>query len=288
MIVPAIVSEELWDKCNILFEQRSNAIKSREHSFKGKSVFTGKIWCSAHEKPYWRTSYSNSVSKGEPIYQWICGEKRKHGADECSSFAIMESELYVILSDFFKDAADNIEDYVETFLRAYKETENDNSYAKKIAELKKSYEKEEKKAAKLLDLYTDDCIDKADFVKRNDEIRANLSDIENDIAALEAKNEDDKNYSERLRRIETYFRDMYSPDTDMTAEQVDAMTQAIVDRIDVVPINDQSMRLEIKLNMGGCEPVTYVRTGKRYGRRSGNISKKMIDAYKTGNSNNAQ
>ena len=41
--VPAIVSEELWEKCNQIFRERSDAIKSREHSFKDKSVFTGKI-----------------------------------------------------------------------------------------------------------------------------------------------------------------------------------------------------------------------------------------------------
>lgn len=76
-VVPAIVSEEIWNKCNRIFETRSAAIKSREHSFKDTSVFTGKIWCAAHDKPYWRTSYSNSVSKGQPIYQWICSEKRK-------------------------------------------------------------------------------------------------------------------------------------------------------------------------------------------------------------------
>ena len=49
-VVPAIVSEEIWNKCNRIFETRSAAIKSREHSFKDTSVFTGKIWCAAHDK----------------------------------------------------------------------------------------------------------------------------------------------------------------------------------------------------------------------------------------------
>lgn len=82
--VPQIVSEEIWEKCNEIFAERSKAIKSRERSFKDKSVFTGKIWCSADNKPYWRTSYSNSASKGKPVYQWICSEKRKNGAKKAA------------------------------------------------------------------------------------------------------------------------------------------------------------------------------------------------------------
>jgi hypothetical protein len=62
--------------------------------------------------------------------------------------------------------------------------------------------------------------------------------------------------------------------------QIDEMIKAVIDHIDVVPINEQSMKLEIKLQTGENGTTTYVRTGNRYGRRSGHISKKMIDAYK--------
>ena len=72
---------------------------------------------------------------------------------------------------------------------------------------------------------------------------------------------------------------MYSPDTDMDNTDVDEMTKAIIDRIDVIPINEKQMRLEIKLKMGGKGDITYIRNGERYGCRSGNISKKMIQSY---------
>ena len=48
-VVPAIVSEEIWNKCNRIFETRSAAIKSREHSFKDTSVFTGNMVCSSRQ-----------------------------------------------------------------------------------------------------------------------------------------------------------------------------------------------------------------------------------------------
>jgi hypothetical protein len=68
----------------------------------------------------------------------------------------------------------------------------------------------------------------------------------------------------------------------MTREQVDELARTIIDRIDVVPMNRNSMKLEIKLKTGLSTDFSYVRTGERYARRSAPISKKMIDSYKSG------
>ncbi len=284
-VVPPIVSEELWDKCNRIFEQRSTAIKNRERSFKDKSVFTGKIWCAAHDKPYWRTCYSNSASKGKPIYQWICSEKKKEGASHCASFAIMESELYEMLSAFFKDIAENLEDYVDTFLKIYKEADHSTEMIRQINTLKARLQKENMKRDKLLELYMDEAITKPEFKKRNGECGVLISELEEEIHYLEQKNDSDFEYAKSLKRIEKYFRDMYNPEIEMTKEQIDEMAKTIIDRISVVPINKHTMKLEVKLMTGISEPLTYVRNGNRYGRRSGIISKKMIDNYKTQGSN---
>ena len=74
---------------------------------------------------------------------------------------------------------------------------------------------------------------------------------------------------------------MYDPSLPMNKEQVDEMAKAVIDRISVVPINKNTMKLEIKLLTGESEPMTYFRNGERYARRSGLTSKQMIDAYKT-------
>ena len=282
-VVPAIVSEEIWDKCNRIFEQRSAAIKSRERSFKDTSVFTGKIWCASHDKPYWRTCYSNSASKGQPIYQWICSEKKRSGAKVCSSFAIMEKELYTMLSDFFTDMAENLEDYIETFLKIYTEADRTQEARREINALKVKLEKEMRKRDKLLELYMEETITKDEFSKRNGECGVLISDLEEEINYLEKKNESDAEHVKGLKRIRRYFEEMYSADSEMTKQQIDEMAKAVIDRINVVPINRQTMKLEIKLTTGESEPMTYVRNGQRYARRSGSISKKMIDAYKSGN-----
>ena len=281
-VVPAIVPEELWDKCNEIFRERSKVVKDRGHSLKDKSVFTGKIWCASHERPYWRTSYSNSKAKGVSIYQWICSEKKRFGAKSCASFAIMENELYKMLSEYFKDIAENVHEYVNDFIRIYTECDKDTTHQKQINDIKAKIDKEKYKREKLLDLYVDGSIEKKEFTERNDSINVLISQLEENLFELEGKAEEDIEYLNHVKKIQRYFETMYSPGKTMDNTEVDEMTKAIIDRIDVIPINEDQMRLEVKLKMGGKGDITYIRRGEHYGCRSGVISKKMIEAYENG------
>ncbi len=277
--VPAIVSEELWEKCNEIFRKRSTAIKSREHSFKDRSIFTGKIWCRACNRPYWRTSFSNSKSKGQSVYQWICSEKKRYGAKSCSSIAIMEEELYSMLAEYFKDIAENIEEYVNDFISIYKESDKDASNLKKINSIKNQIDKEKQKRDKLFDLYIDDAIPKKEFTQRNDSLNVLINSLEEDLFEAEKAAQNDNEYLKNVEAVQKYFETMYEPDNIMDKIAVDAMVKAIIDRIDVIPKNETTMALEIKLKTGRREDLTYIRSGERYARRSGAISKKMISAY---------
>ncbi|MBO4950662.1 MAG: recombinase family protein, partial [Clostridia bacterium] len=166
-VVPAIVDEDLWERCNEIFRERSTAIKSRERSFKDKSVFTGKVWCKVHKKPYWRTNFSNKKSKGEQVYQWLCSEKRRFGAKSCESIAIMESDLYTMLGDYFKNIMENIEEYVDSFIQIYQESDKDTVNQRKVQSLKSQLEKERNRRNKLLELLEEDIITKQEFKERN-------------------------------------------------------------------------------------------------------------------------
>ncbi len=277
--VPAIVSEELWERCNNILSYRSSIVKSHRTSIKNNSVFTGKIWCGAHDKPFWRTNYSNSKSKGEQVYQWICSEKRKKGVKVCATTAVMENELYSVLSDYFIDVAGNIDEYVTEFLRIYDESERADDNARQIETLKARLEKENAKRDKLLELYVDGTITKSEFSDRNIKIGVEITNLEEDIAELQKRNVSEKEYRRELKEIENYFRTMYNPDEKMTKEQVDTMTEAIVERITVIPINKHNMKLDILLKTGNCGKIPYSSGLGRNFRRSGITFKKMIESY---------
>lgn len=234
-------------------------------------MFTGKIWCRAHGVPYWRTSYSNSVSQGKPVYQWICSEKRRTGAGSCLSFAIMEDELYKMISEHFKYVAGDIRHYAEEFLRVCKETSVEKNTRIQIDTMKLALKKEKARREKLLDLYTDSVISREEFKDRNDKSNLLISQFEEDIAKAEKQAEEKADYASEMRKIEKYFRTMYRPDGDMSRQQADELARTIIDRIDVIPVNRNSMKLEIKLKTGLSSDFSYVRKGERCGRRSGQI-----------------
>ena len=281
-IVPAIVDEEIWERCNYIFKERSTAIKSRERSFKDKSVFTGKVWCKVHEKPYWRTNFSNSKSKGKQVYQWLCCEKRRFGVKSCESIAIMESDLYTMLGDYFKDIMENIEDYVNTFIQVYKETDKDAINERKIQSLKSQLEKERNRRNKLLELLEEDIITKAEFKERNGCQNVFISQLEEELHELENSAQDESQYFKDIQEVKKLFLDMYDPEMEMTKEQVDNLVKTLVDRIDVVPVSDTEMALELKLKVSTTvEKMAYIRNGLRYGARSGIILKNMIRKYES-------
>jgi DNA invertase Pin-like site-specific DNA recombinase len=272
-IVPAIVSEELWDKCNKIFRERSAVVKSHSRSFKDRSALSGKIWCGADDKAYWRTSYSNSVSKGTPIYQWICSEKRRFGAGACASFAILESDIYQMLSEHFKNIAENIDDYVATFLKIYRETDTSSENQRELNALKAKIEKEKAKREKLLDAYTEDIITKKEFKERNDASNILINELEEEVSAIEKRNCSSEAYAKELEKIEKYFKEMYHPDRIMTKEEVDEIVTTVVDRITIIPRNEECMKIEIKLKTGESNNYTCIRD--KHHCCSGNITKKM-------------
>ena len=193
----------------------------------------------------------------------------------------MEDELYTMISEYFKDIAENVEEYVNDFIKIYKQSDKTSTSERKINDVKTRIDKEKNKRDKLFDLYVDGSMEKKEFTERNDVINSVIKELEEELTALEKTSEDDSKYLENIKKIQNYFQTLYEPDVEMDKVAVDEMVKVIIDRIDVYPVTETSMRLEVKLKMGGVGDITYIRNGERYGRRSGIICKKMIADYES-------
>lgn len=257
-VVPAIVSEELWDKCNAIFKERSQAIKTRERSFKDKSSLTGKIWCGADGSAYWRTSYSNSIQKGEPIYQWICSSKKKNGASSCKSFALMEWEVYYILSNTFKTLVDEIDTYVSEFLELLKATDPTKDAQKDILALTAKIDQCKTKKDKLLEIYMDDAISKAEFKAKNEDFNKQIKEYEDEINNLKELKSDMAMTSRKLHEIERSIKSIYQAEDEVIPKaQLDDLIKTVLDKIEVYPDTEDSMILKIYLKTGSETSVTH-------------------------------
>lgn len=180
-----------------------------------------------------------------------------------------------MLSQYFKYISENIDDYISTFLKIYRATENTSSIQYEIESLKSRLDKTKTKREKLLDAYTEDLISKAEFKERNNAINITINELEESIFNLEKKIENSDEYIQEIKNIEKYFKEMYSGKREMTFTEVDEMINTMIEKITVIPLDSNTAKLEVKLKTGTGNDFTYNRKSHFFDCCSGNIFLKM-------------
>lgn len=273
--VPQIVSEEIWNKANQYFRDRSDKVKSPYRSPKSTSPLSGMIICGEHEKAFWRTSYSERLHRDSPIYQWICSVKKKGKSSDCNTIAIYETELYEIILQVIRMLSGNIEKYIDTFIRIFEASNSNNSIMDRLKKLDALKDNLNNKKDKLLDLYTDDIITKAEFKRRNDSIQQEIDNIDDEIAAVKNTQSSNKVFIESIN----FLKDLLISNYDRIQREdiidkslVDEIAPLILDRIYVYGIDKNNMTLKVTLKIGVSEEFHYTKPI----RSSGIMVKKMI------------
>ena len=100
-IVPAIVTEEIWDQANAVLKKRSEDVKARQGISNHANLLTGKLYCTHCGAAYYRR---DTVDRsGNKNSKWVCSGKIKNGSDSCPSFAVYESEIKPLLLEVLRD-----------------------------------------------------------------------------------------------------------------------------------------------------------------------------------------
>ena len=160
-IVPAIVSEELWDKANEVLTRRSLDVKARRSVCNHANLLTGKLFCAHCAAAYYRRE---SKSKdGTVNSKWVCSNKINNGADACPSFPIYEDEIKPILFEVFSETRVDVEALLDSYVEMFSSMESDTETAKQIEIQKRIIELAEQKKNKLLELVTTGIITTANF-----------------------------------------------------------------------------------------------------------------------------
>ena len=281
-IVPAIVSEELWQQANDVFIERSMTVKATERSAKKTSPLSGKIICGEHDEPFWRTSYSERIHKDCSVYQWLCRTKKRGKSSDCPTIAIYESELYMILGKFVAELAGDIDQYIEALMNSYYDNIKGDKTDTRIKELEKEISSIEKKKEKLLDLYTDDVITKAEFKQRNNTLQDSINRLQSELSQVEKKTKLTNNLVGNIKKIKEVMKEIAiqssnSSNDDIFSDRsyINDICDLLIDRIVVYAVDKKTMRLEIRLKFGKSYEAQY---SKRI-QSSGIMFKKMIEAY---------
>ena len=249
-IVPAIVSEALWEQANAVLRRRSDDVKNRQGVCNHANLLTGKLYCTCCGIAYYRRESQDR--QGNKNSKWVCSGKIKNGADSCASFPIYEDEIKPLLLDVFRDTEANAEALIEEYVEMFKSLDRGGRLGKQITILQKQLETVEQKRMKLLTYNAQGKLDDADFLAMNKKCSAEAKELQTQLAEALAQQESTGNMKQQLDTIRSVLRNAQKDVTKgvITKEFV----TRYIDKIFATPEEDGSLRLDIKIFTGEtCE-----------------------------------
>ena len=270
-IVPAIVSEELWDKANAVLKKRSEDVKGRQGICNHANLLTGKLYCTHCGAAYYRRE---SVDRqGNKNSKWVCSGKIKNGADSCPSFPVYEEELKPLLLEVFRETEADAQALVEEYIEMYKALGDGEDMAKQIATLRQQIELAQKKKSKLLGYNAAGQLSDRDFLSMNKDCDREISEAERQIYDLEQQQMSREDFRKQIETIRRVLREAARDAAQglISKEFVDRY----IDKIFATPEEDGSLRLQIKVFTG--ETTDKYLANLR--SRTGHTFKKMIESY---------
>lgn len=181
--IPAIVSEELWNRANEILDNRSKLMKTSNGNAKKaekKYCYTSKIFCCDHNVSYQRMANKRKQTK----IRWACGNYIRYRLDACESPIIAESDLNNIFRIIMRQVF-NSDEIIKEMLDYYKNLRVDNNYQYKIIKIKNEIKDIEAKKEKLLELNLDGSINNLEFKNRNDKYNEEITMLNTKISKIE-------------------------------------------------------------------------------------------------------
>lgn len=272
-LVPAIVSEELWETCNAILSKRCvNRGEGNEGGKRFTSTLSGKIKCYHCGVSYHHDSYGHQHFK-EIKWHWRCSNKKKR-SHNCPSFAIREDEMLNILRTFFLTFISNMDDYINKYLELYNKVYDDMP-SRDASAIDRDIKKIEIKQEKLLDLYSDDLITKSEYKNRHDKLQQQLDSlVEEKTSKAKAKENLDIKI-QRLNKMKKYFQN----DTlnEMPDSLVYELSKTLINQIVIKNTGINQAEVYIMPELGGSAIINILKDKTQL--TIGDITKKMIESY---------
>ena len=251
--IPAIVSEELWNRANALYKRRREEMKSHSSgiSFHNRYPYSAKIYCEEHGTTFHRQVIQTKKGQQEV---WQCKVYRSHGRAACSAPQIRSSDLDVILSDIFKELVRDKEKIIDSLVTVLTNIPKEVDYGKLRCQVENEMDDLERKKNRLLDLSIAGALTVEEFKERNDAFNAQILECQGKLTAI--RQEEENRTSEELdipairRALDEALR--------FTGEIDTALVATILDKVVVKKESTKdNIYLDIFLKLGGVYEAVY-------------------------------
>lgn len=251
--IPAIVSEELWNRANALYKKRREEMKSHSSglSFHNRYPYSTKIYCEEHGTTFHRQVIQTKKGQQEV---WQCKVYRSHGRAACSAPQIRSSDLDLILSDIFKELVRDKEKIIDSLVTVLTNIPKEVDYGKLRCQVENEMDDLERKKNRLLDLSIAGALTVEEFKERNDAFNVQILECQGKLTAI--RQEEENRTSEELdipairRALDEALR--------FTGEIDTALVATILDRVVVKKESTKDdIHLDIFLKLGSTYEAVY-------------------------------
>ena len=251
--IPAIVSEELWNRANALYKRRREEMKSHSSgvSFHNRYPYSAKIYCEEHGTTFHRQVIQTRKGQQEV---WQCKVYRSHGRAACSAPQIRSSDLDVILSDIFKELVRDKEKIIDSLVTVLTNIPKEVDYGKLRCQVENEMDDLERKKNRLLDLSIAGALTVEEFKERNDAFNAQILECQGKLTAI--RQEEESRSSEELDI--PAIRRALDQALSFTGDIDTALVATILDRVVVKRESTKDdIHLDIFLKLGSTYEAVY-------------------------------
>lgn len=270
-IVPAIVSEELWDAANAVLTRRSRDVKQRQGRCNHGNLLTGKLFCTHCGAAYYRRDSRDK--QGNVNSKWVCSGKIKNGAGSCPSLPLYEDELKPVLFDVFQQAEADADALIDRYIAMYQSIRQDEQgIGQRLEAVRARRALAEKKKNKLLEYNVTGQISDRDFLQMNRQCDDEIAAADQELSELEEQKNSDAAFREHIATLRRVLQEAKRDAANglINREFVEKYISSIL-----VTVENDKIDLQIKLFTG----ETATRYLEKLERRAGHTFKKMIESY---------
>lgn len=251
--IPAIVSEELWNRANALYKRRREEMKSHSSglSFHNRYPYSTKIYCEEHGTTFHRQVIQTKKGQQEV---WQCKVYRSHGRAACSAPQIRSSDLDFILSDIFKELIRDKQKIIDSLVTVLTNIPKEVDYGKLRCQVENEMDDLERKKNRLLDLSIAGALTVEEFKERNDAFNAQILECQGKLTAIRQEEENRTSEELDIPAIRRALDEALS----FTGEIDTALVATILDKVVVKKGSTKdAIHLDIFLKLGSTYEAVY-------------------------------
>jgi len=253
--IPAIVSEELWDRANALYKRRSEQMMSHQSAaeFHNRYPYSGKIICEEHGTSFHRQVLKST--KGEKEV-WQCRVYRNRGRAACSAPQLRTTELDQVMAQIFDQLAQNKQAIIDAVVTVLQAVPDEHDYTADIQRIEADLSAIQAKKDRLLEMSIEGVITMAEFKQRNDGFNEQAKMLEKRLMLLQTEAEKGQRTAAQLEEI----RDALEQELFFQTKINSALVTTILDKIVVKQgSTKEEIHLDIHLKFGGPWEAVFQR-----------------------------